>query len=79
MNDPPLVLADEPTGNLDSVAGESIMKLLTDLHTEGRTIVLVTHDEHVASFAKRELLVRDGGIASDRAQGRPEAVALRSA
>ena len=51
MNDPPLLLADEPTGNLDSAAGDSIMELLTELNREGRTIVLVTHDEHVASYA----------------------------
>lgn len=68
MNDPPLLLADEPTGNLDSTVGESIMDLLTDLHTEGRTIILVTHDESTASYAKRELLIRDGIIASDRVQ-----------
>jgi putative ABC transport system ATP-binding protein len=68
MNDPPLLLADEPTGNLDSAAGDSIMQLLTDLHGEGRTIVLVTHDENVAAYAKRELLIRDGLLASDRAQ-----------
>lgn len=66
MNDPPLVLADEPTGNLDSAAGESIMRLLTELHSEGRTIVLVTHDEAIAAFAHRELCIRDGVIASDR-------------
>jgi putative ABC transport system ATP-binding protein len=66
MNDPPLLLADEPTGNLDSAVGESIMRLLADLHNEGRTIVLVTHDEHVASFAQRELVLRDGALVSDR-------------
>jgi putative ABC transport system ATP-binding protein len=66
MNDPPLLLADEPTGNLDSAAGESIMKLLTRLNDEGRTIVVVTHDESTASHAKRELLIRDGTIALDR-------------
>ena len=66
MNDPPLLLADEPTGNLDTAAGDSIMQLLTDLHREGRTIVLVTHDENVAGYAKRELLIRDGLVASDR-------------
>jgi putative ABC transport system ATP-binding protein len=65
MNDPPLLLADEPTGNLDSVAGESIMELLTALHRDGRTIVLVTHDEHVASYASRELVLRDGALLSD--------------
>jgi macrolide transport system ATP-binding/permease protein len=79
MNDPPLLLADEPTGNLDSAAGESIMRLLTELHGEGRTIVLVTHDENVAAYAKRELLIRDGLVASDNARGGPAAVALKSA
>lgn len=65
MNDPPLLLADEPTGNLDSESGTSIMRLLTELHEEGRTIILVTHDEETAAFAKRELLIRDGVIAAD--------------
>jgi putative ABC transport system ATP-binding protein len=68
INDPPLLLADEPTGNLDSTVGASIMQLLWDLHREGRTIVLVTHDEHVASYADRELLIRDGVLVSDRRQ-----------
>jgi putative ABC transport system ATP-binding protein len=67
INEPPLLLADEPTGNLDSAAGDCIMNLLAALHRDGRTIVLVTHDEHVASFADRELLLRDGALASDRA------------
>ena len=67
INDPPLLLADEPTGNLDSAVGDTIMGLLVDLSREGRTIVLVTHDEHVASFADRELLLRDGALESDRA------------
>lgn len=66
MNDPPLILADEPTGNLDSAAGDAVMELLTALNAEGRTIVLVTHDERTASFARRELLIRDGILASDR-------------
>jgi putative ABC transport system ATP-binding protein len=69
MNDPPLLLADEPTGNLDSAAGESIMQLLTALHQDGRTIILLTHDEHVASYASRELMVRDGALASDLTRG----------
>ena len=68
MNDPPLLLADEPTGNLDSASGESILELLTDLHNEGRTIVMVTHDQAIAAYAQRELYIRDGIIASD---GRP--------
>ena len=66
INDPPLLLADEPTGNLDSTASETIMRLLTQLQQEGRTIVLVTHDEHVASFAERELVLHDGALVSDR-------------
>jgi ABC-type lipoprotein export system ATPase subunit len=68
MNDPPLLLADEPTGNLDSAAGDAVMELLTGLHQEGRTIVLVTHDEHVAAYAGREIVIRDGTVASDRAR-----------
>jgi putative ABC transport system ATP-binding protein len=71
INEPPMLLADEPTGNLDSAAGDSIMNLLAALHRHGRTIVLVTHDEHVASFADRELLLRDGALASDRALAGP--------
>jgi ABC-type lipoprotein export system ATPase subunit len=68
MNDPPLLLADEPTGNLDSAAGDSVMALLTELNREGRTIVVVTHDEATASFTNRELFISDGRISSDRAQ-----------
>ena len=71
MNNPPLLLADEPTGNLDSAVGDSIMALLTELNREGLTIVLVTHDEQVASYAARELLIRDGVLASDRARPPP--------
>jgi putative ABC transport system ATP-binding protein len=71
MNDPPLLLADEPTGNLDSAAGNAIMALLTELNREGRTIVLVTHDEAVAACARRELQLRDGTIAADRVQPLP--------
>jgi putative ABC transport system ATP-binding protein len=69
INDPPLLLADEPTGNLDSVAGDAIMALLTALHREGRTIVLVTHDERVAACAERELFLRDGALAWDTLAG----------
>lgn len=73
MNDPPLLLADEPTGNLDSAAGRSIMELLSELHAEGRTIILVTHDEATAAFAQRELLIRDGIIATDSSQSATQA------
>ena len=68
MNDPPLLLADEPTGNLDSTAAASVMDLLKQLNRDGRTIVVVTHDETTASYADRELLIQDGRIAYDRIQ-----------
>jgi putative ABC transport system ATP-binding protein len=76
MNDPPLLLADEPTGNLDSAAGEAIMELLTALNRDGRTIVLVTHDAHVAAYASRELFLRDGALLSD---ARPGALSVTGA
>jgi putative ABC transport system ATP-binding protein len=66
INSPALILADEPTGNLDLNAGREIMHLLEDLHGEGRTILLVTHDDAIAAYASREILLRDGAIASDR-------------
>jgi putative ABC transport system ATP-binding protein len=60
INDPALILADEPTGNLDESAGAAIMNILHELNDEGRTVVLVTHDDGVASHARRVLLIRDG-------------------
>jgi putative ABC transport system ATP-binding protein len=66
INTPALILADEPTGNLDLNAGRDVMRLLEDLHGEGRTILLVTHDDAIAAYAGREILLRDGAIASDR-------------
>ena len=66
INTPALILADEPTGNLDLNAGREVMRLLEDLHHEGRTILLVTHDDAIAAYASREILLRDGAIASDR-------------
>jgi putative ABC transport system ATP-binding protein len=66
INDPPLILADEPTGNLDSAAGAEVMAILRQLHQQGRTVVLVTHDDAVAAYAEREILFKDGALASDR-------------
>jgi putative ABC transport system ATP-binding protein len=63
VTDPTLLLADEPTGNLDSETGEEILNLLADLHAEGRTILMVTHSEHAASYAGRVIFMRDGQIA----------------
>jgi putative ABC transport system ATP-binding protein len=65
VNDPPLILADEPTGNLDSASSAEVMEILTQLHKEGRTIVLVSHDDAVASYADREMTLHDGKIRSD--------------
>jgi putative ABC transport system ATP-binding protein len=65
VNRPSLLLADEPTGNLDSKTGEEIMALIADLHATGNTIILVTHEEDLASRAPRVVRVRDGAIVSD--------------
>jgi ABC-type lipoprotein export system ATPase subunit len=67
INDPPLILADEPTGNLDAVAAAQVMSLLQEMHGEGRTIVLVTHDEAVAAHAPRTVLLHEGRVVGDRA------------
>jgi ABC-type lipoprotein export system ATPase subunit len=63
-----LILADEPTGNLDVKAGAEIMHLLEGLHGEGRTILMVTHDDTVASYASRAIFLRDGQVIADRDQ-----------
>jgi putative ABC transport system ATP-binding protein len=63
VNDPKIVFADEPTGNLDSHTGEAILKLFRKLSTEGRTIVLVTHDPEIAAVTPRKIEIRDGKIA----------------
>ncbi len=62
INNPDLILADEPTGNLDSKAGKIIMDIFTDIYKEGKTIVMVTHEENIASYAKRIVIVKDGQI-----------------
>lgn len=65
MNDPAIILADEPTGNLDSKTGEEIMDLFASLNNEGLTIVMVTHDPQKASHAKRVIRLRDGEVIED--------------
>ncbi|MDE1177253.1 MAG: ABC transporter ATP-binding protein [Edaphobacter sp.] len=70
INNPSIILADEPTGNLDSKTGDEIMALFDELHSKGNTIVLVTHEPDIAEFADRIVTIRDGVIASDQASGR---------
>ena len=65
VNNPSIILADEPTGNLDSKTSEEIMKLLAEIHDNGNTIVLVTHEEEIAEHAKRIIRLRDGMVESD--------------
>lgn len=62
---PPIILADEPTGNLDSNSSKEIMGILQSLHSEGRTVILITHDNEIAAQAKRIIKIRDGHIEAD--------------
>jgi putative ABC transport system ATP-binding protein len=71
VNDPSIVLADEPTGNLDSKTGEEIMGLFANLHRQGNTIILVTHEMDIAQHAHRVIFIRDGKIASDEKIKKP--------
>lgn len=65
INNPKLIFADEPTGNLDSKSGHDVIEILKKLHKEGHTIVLITHDQNIANHAERVLFVRDGRLESD--------------
>jgi len=65
INEPAIIVADEPTGNLDSKSGDEIMKLLVNLHKEGKTIIMVTHETEIADFAQRLITFHDGEIISD--------------
>lgn len=65
MNNPPIILADEPTGALDTQNGQDVMQMLADLNAQGRTVILITHDEQVAAHARRQIRLRDGVILSD--------------
>jgi len=66
VNEPAIILADEPTGNLDSVSGQAIVTLFRELHAAGQTIVLITHDSGVARLASRVVRMHDGAIVEDR-------------
>jgi putative ABC transport system ATP-binding protein len=61
-NNPPVILADEPTGNLDTPTSKQIMAILTDLNSQGRTILMVTHEDDIADYAKSRIVLRDGKI-----------------
>jgi putative ABC transport system ATP-binding protein len=65
VNHPSVILADEPTGNLDSKSGMEIMQIFKELHSRGNTIILITHDINVARYARRLITIRDGQIVSD--------------
>ena len=68
VNDPSIILADEPTGNLDSKTSHEIMELFEIIHTTGNTVILVTHEEDIAHFARRIVRLRDGMVESDKQQ-----------
>ena len=69
MNEPPVLFADEPTGNLDTKASVEIMNLFTELSNEGITIVMVTHEDDIAAYAKRHLVMKDGKLVKDDRRG----------
>jgi putative ABC transport system ATP-binding protein len=69
VTDPALLLADEPTGNLDSTAAADVLRLFDELHRQGRTVVLITHEAEVAQHAARAIRIRDGAIAADETGG----------
>src|SRR5437588_5620026 len=78
VNDPQVILADEPTGNLDSRTSDEIMELLTELNKAGKTIIMVTHENDIAAWARRVVRMRDGLVESDvRNEPAPKAVPHR--
>jgi putative ABC transport system ATP-binding protein len=78
VNQPSILLADEPTGNLDSVTSEEIMQVFAELHRGGQTVIMVTHEPDIAAHAERTVVLRDGRVESDRRAefDRPEPVAV---
>jgi putative ABC transport system ATP-binding protein len=66
VTSPQILFADEPTGNLDSVSGAQVMEIFDRLHEQGKTVVLITHDEHIAKHAKRLIRVKDGEVVADK-------------
>ena len=68
MNEPSILLADEPTGNLDSTTSSEIMDVFRELHHQGQTVVMVTHEQDIAAHAARVITLRDGVVATDQAR-----------
>jgi putative ABC transport system ATP-binding protein len=66
VNNPSIILADEPTGNLDTKTSYEIMNIFAQIHDEGNTVVLVTHEEDISNYAKRVIRLRDGVLESDK-------------
>jgi putative ABC transport system ATP-binding protein len=79
VNDPSILLADEPTGNLDSATSEEIMALFDELHRAGNTVVLVTHEPEIAEHAWRRVMLKDGKVISDQPTARAESGAVAAA
>ena len=75
INDPILIMADEPTGNLDTKSTQEIMNLLLALHERGRTLVMITHELEIATLTERIITIRDGKLESDEMQTLQEGVA----
>ncbi len=75
INNPSIILADEPTGNLDSKTSHEIMEILGKIHTDGNTVILVTHEEDISAFAHRVVRLRDGVIESDKLNTHPSVIA----
>ncbi|HEU4699262.1 MAG TPA: ABC transporter ATP-binding protein [Gemmatimonadales bacterium] len=73
VNRPSILLADEPTGNLDSTTSEEIMRVFGELHRQGQTVIMVTHEPDIAAFAERVVVLRDGRVESDRRTAREAA------